>query len=49
MERPPGEAPVSRPGTWLLAVGWRRRLGPLRADEAPRRAPRKVNCSAALP
>jgi REP element-mobilizing transposase RayT len=39
--RPPDAPPVSPPETWLLAVGWRRRLGPLRADEAPRRGAAK--------
>ena len=34
--RPCGPAPVCRPGTWLLAVGWRERGGgPLRLDEGP--------------
>ena len=37
---PAGESPVTRPRTWLAAVGWRRCTeGPLRRDEAPKPHP----------
>jgi hypothetical protein len=37
--RPRRPAPVHRASTWLLAVGWKQRWGPIRAHEAPRGAP----------
>jgi REP element-mobilizing transposase RayT len=40
VEAPPGPAPVARPRTWLLHVGWRR-SGPIGLDEAPVRPGRR--------
>lgn len=34
IEKPPGSAPVARPRTWLLRVGWRR-SGPIGIDDSP--------------
>lgn len=41
LETPHGSAPVARPQTWLLCVGWRR-SGTIGIDDAPARAARRA-------